>query len=180
MKTALAGCSAILLALAPLAAHHALSAKFDSSKPITLRGSVTAIDWANPHAHVFINVAGSAGRVTNWAVELESTVDLRRQGWTRNTLSLGDVVTVEGIAARDGSKQAWSLSMTVARTGQRVFVARPPAPPAATKQPAPRWPDGQPRLGPPPRPTRVTGRPVNVSWSGLTIRTFRGSPPLTS
>ena len=52
------------------------------------------------------------GRIANWAIELESPVDLRRQGWTANTVSIGDVVTVEGIAARDGSSQVWSLSMS--------------------------------------------------------------------
>src|SRR5439155_17941853 len=132
--------------LTPLAAHHVISAKFDSAKQVTLRGPIAAVDWANPHAHVFINVADGNGRIANWAIELESPVDLRRQGWTANTVSIGDVVTVEGIAARDGSKQAWSLSMVLARTGQRVFFARPVAPPAATHKPTPRWPDRQPRL----------------------------------
>ncbi len=142
VRCALAG-----LWLAPLSAHHVIAAKFDSAKPLTLRGPVTAIDWANPHAHLFINIADSNGRITNWAIELESPVDLRRQGWTANTVSVGDVVTVEGIAARDGSKQAWSLSMILARTGQRVFFARPVAPPPATQKPTPRWSNGQPRLG---------------------------------
>src|SRR5262249_46150215 len=144
----LVGCGAVLLACVPLAAHHVIAAKFDSEKKVTLRGPVAAIDWANPHAHVFVNVADPDGRITNWAVELRSPVELRREGWTRKDLHIGDVVRVEGIAARDGSKQAWSLSMTVARTGQRVFFARPAAAsPAATNKPAPRWPDGQPRLG---------------------------------
>ena len=67
----LLGCAGIVLALAPTSAHHALAAKFDSSKKVTLRGSVTAIDWANPHAHVFVNVTEPAGRIANWAVELE-------------------------------------------------------------------------------------------------------------
>jgi uncharacterized protein DUF6152 len=142
-----AGCGVALLGLAPLGAHHAVEAKFDSAKKVTLRGSVAAIDWANPHAHVFINVGEPGGKVVNWAIELESPVDLRRQGWTRNALSVGDVVTVDAIAARDGSKQAWSLSMVVARTGQRVFFPRPTAEPPATNQPTPRWPDGHPRLG---------------------------------
>src|SRR5215510_15675311 len=105
---ALAGFVAMLLWLAPLAAHHVIEAKFDSEKKVTLRGPVTAIDWANPHAHVFVNVAEPGGQTTNWAIELESPVELRRQGWTRNDLKIGDVVTVEGLAARDGSKQAWS------------------------------------------------------------------------
>ena len=143
----LAGCVALLLWLAPLSAHHVIEAKFDSTKKVTLRGPVTAIDWANPHAHVFVNVTEPGGTVANWAIELESAVDLRRQGWTQQALTIGDVITVEGLAARDGSKQAWSLSMTTARSGQRVFFARPVALPAATHKPAPRWPDGQPRLG---------------------------------
>jgi hypothetical protein len=138
---------AIVLAAAPLAGHHVIAAKFDSEKKVTLRGAVTEVDWANPHAHVFINVTEPDGRVTSWAIELESSVDLRRQGWRRDTVNVGDVVSVEGIAARDGSQQAWSLSMTVGRDGQRVFFARPVAPPAPTHKPTPRWADGQPRLG---------------------------------
>src|SRR5262245_3159931 len=125
----------MLLAWAPVDAHHVVEAKFDSAKKVTLRGPVTAIDWANPHAHVSINVTEPGKPVANWAIELESPVDLKRQGWTRTALNVGDVVTVEGLAARDGSKQAWSVSMTVARTGQRVFFARPVSPPAATSKP---------------------------------------------
>lgn len=143
----LLGCAAFVIGLAPASAHHVIASKFDSAKNVTLRGPVTSIDWANPHAHVFINVADSGGRAVNWAIELESPVDLRRQGWTRDAVKVGDVVTVEGIAARDGSKQAWSLSMVVASSGQRVFFARPIAPPAATNKPTPHWPNGQPRLG---------------------------------
>src|SRR5262245_29826575 len=143
----IARCGAMLLAWAPVTAHHVVAAKFDTAKKVTLRGAVTAIDWANPHVHIFINVAEPAGSVANWAIELESTVDLKRQGWARDVVSVGDVVTVEGLAARDGSKQAWSESMVVAKSGQRVFFARPIAPPAATNKPTPRWPDGQPRLG---------------------------------
>jgi len=144
---ALIVCVAMLAGLAPLAAHHVIAAKFDSAKKVTLRGPITAIDWANPHVHLFLNVAEPGGAIVNWAIELESTVDLKRQGWARDAVKVGDVVTVEGIAARDGSKQAWSQSMTLARTGQRVFFARPVAPPVATNKPTPRWPDGQPRLG---------------------------------
>ena len=149
----LCGGALVGLGLAPLAAHHVISAKFDSVKTLTLNGPITAIDWANPHAHLFINVTDRNGRIANWAIELESPVDLRRQGWTANTVSVGDVVTVEGIAARDGSNQAWSLSMVLARTGQRVFFPRPVAPPAATRKPTPLWPDSQPRLGAPPGET---------------------------
>jgi len=156
------GSAAIVVGLAPLAAHHVIGAKFDSAKKVTLRGPVTSIDWANPHAHIFINVRDSAGHVVNWAIELESPVDLKRQGWTRDAVEIGDIVTVDGIAARDGSKQAWSLSMTVARTGQRVFFARPIVPPVATNKPTPRWPDNQPRLGAPPGETGYWAYPSST------------------
>jgi hypothetical protein len=165
------GCVLAGLGLAPLSAHHVIAAKFDSAKPLTLRGPITAIDWANPHAHLFINVADSNGRIVNWAIELESPVDLRRQGWTANTVSVGDVVTVEGIAARDGSKQAWSLSMILARTGQRVFFARPVAPPPATQKPTPQWSNGQPRLGAIPGETGYWASPsaTMLAERGVTV-----------
>jgi hypothetical protein len=168
----LVGCGgAMLIGWAPLAAHHVIAAKFDPAKKMTLRGAVTGVDWANPHAHVFVNVAGTGGAVANWAIELESIVDLRRQGWTRDTVNVGDVVTVEGIAARDGSKQAWSLSMTVAPTGKRVFFPRPVAPPVATKKPTPRWPDGQPRLGAEPGETGYWGyaSATTLAERGVTV-----------
>jgi hypothetical protein len=141
------GSGAILIGFAPLAAHHVIAAKFDSAKKVELRGPVTEIDWANPHAHVFINVAEPGGRIANWAIELESPVDLKREGWTHDAVHVGDVVAVEGIAARDGSRQAWSLSMVVVRTGQRVYFPRPMAARPLTHKPTPRWEDGQPRLG---------------------------------
>jgi hypothetical protein len=164
-------CSAIVLALAPLRAHHVIAAKFDNAKPVTLSGAVTEVDWSNPHAHLFINVADPDGRLTNWAIELESPVDLRRQGWARDTVHVGDVVIVEGIAARDGSKQAWSLSMTTARTNERVFFARPIAPPARSGKPTPRWPDGQPRLGALPGETGYWANPSATTMveRGVTV-----------
>ena len=184
----LACAGAIAIALAPLRAHHVIAAKFDPAKTVTLRGPVTEIDWANPHAHLFINVAESDGRIANWAIELESPVDLRREGWARGAVSVGDVVNVEGIAARDGSKQAWSLSMTNTRTGERVFFARPVAPPAPTHKPAPRWPDGQPRLGAAPgetgywaSPSATTmaerGVPVQADADGL-LKNIADAPRL--
>jgi hypothetical protein len=145
-----AGWLVAVAVIAPLGAHHPVAAKFDSGKPVTLHGAVTDIDWANPHVHVFINVTEPDGRTTNWAIELESVVDLQRNGWTRSSLSLGDSVIVEGIAARDGSRQAWSRSMVVAASRKPVFAlaSDPTAPSAgAPVRAAPRWPDGQPRLG---------------------------------
>src|SRR5262249_31484335 len=98
-----------------LDAHHAVAAKFDPAKPVSLTGPVVEIDWANPHVHIFVDVKG-ANLITNWAVELESSVDLQRSGWRPDTLKPGDIVTVQGLSARDGSKQAWANSVVVAAT----------------------------------------------------------------
>src|SRR5580765_486282 len=93
-----------MLAVTPLLAHHAVAAKFDPAKATTLVGQVTKVDWANPHVHVLMNVV-SGGRPLNWAVELESPLDLERSGWNMDSVKPGDSVTVQGLLARDGSRQ---------------------------------------------------------------------------
>lgn len=136
--------------VAPVWAHHVPAAKFDPAKSVTLRGTVTKIDWLNPHVHIFMNVQ-DGNTITNWAIELESVVDLRRSGWRHDTFKVGDAITVQGITARNGSRQAWGNSVVIANTGKTVFTVNAAQPPA--NQPAgstPRWPDRQPRLGPPP------------------------------
>src|ERR1041385_566898 len=87
---------ALFVSAAPLAAHHAIGAKFDPDKTITLTGTVVGIDWANPHVHLFIDVK-DANVITNWAIELESPVDLGKSGWSVTTLKIGDEVTVRGL-----------------------------------------------------------------------------------
>ena len=94
----------LLFAAAPAFAHHSVAAKFDDSKSVTLRGYVSKIDWLNPHAHVYIDVR-EGNAVTVWAIELESPVDLRKGGWTRDSLKIGDGLTVRASSARDGSHQ---------------------------------------------------------------------------
>ena len=131
-----------------LVAHHEILAKFDDSKRVTLKGVVTLIDWRNPHVHVFINVRQGAGPPANWAIELESPIDLQKSGWNRATLQPGDAVGVEGWAARDGSRQVWGNSVVLGATGRRVLNVTPHAPaPLVARRPTPRWPDKQPRLG---------------------------------
>ena len=103
------------------AAHHAIAAKFDDAKRMELRGIVTSVDWRNPHVHVFTNVTRDNGAIENWAVELESTVLLRRSGWRHDTLRPGDAIAVSGPAARDGSRQLWGASVVEAATNRQVY-----------------------------------------------------------
>src|SRR5215510_8168127 len=128
------------LAAQPLLAHHEILAKFDDKKPMTLRGTVTKLDWANPHVHIFMNVQ-SGNNVANWAVELESPVDLGRAGWTRETLKPGDAITVQGIAARNGSRQVWGNSVVLTAGNKKVFDTSAQPKPAANAPsgPTPRW-----------------------------------------
>src|SRR5262245_55635274 len=75
-------------------AHHPISAKFDANNEATMSGRVTAVDWRNPHVHVFMNVEAADGSVENWAVELESPIALRRDGWAADSLKPGDEINV--------------------------------------------------------------------------------------
>lgn len=141
-------CAAWLLAGTPALAHHATLAKFDDTKPATLNGVVTLVDWANPHVHVFINVKDAKNQVLNWAIELESTVDLARSGWSRDTVQPGDALTVQGIVARNGSRQVYGRSVVLSKTGRQVFTVKPLVIAAPLQpRPTPKWPDGLPRLG---------------------------------
>ena len=139
---------AMFLGVTPVSAHHAVGAKFDTTKTVTLKGFVTQIDWANPHVHVFIKAQDASRSL--WAIELESPIDLEKNGWSLTTVKLGDGITVEGLSARNGSKQAWAKSMVLTSTGKSVLIGSNGTPPARTAAagPAPRWPDGKPRLGP--------------------------------
>ena len=175
MRSGLLVLLAIILVIVigvPLAAHHAIAAKFDPAKTVILNGPVVEVDWANPHVHLFLDVKGT-NTITNWAIELESPVDLQKNGWNRNTLKPGDVVTVQGISARDGSKQAWANSIVVANTNKKVFVvAEAPKRDTQPAKPAPRFPDGQPRLGPPPGERGYWGNPSMTALvqSGATVQ----------
>src|SRR5579871_1226430 len=138
-----------LLTAVSLFAERPFSSTYDNARRVSLKGAVTRIDWVNPRAFLFVDVRDPSGEVANWAVEFGNPIDLERAGWKRSSLRIGDVVTVEGIPAAGDSKQAFARSVVLASSGKRLFVIAPKAR-ATVHLPAPRWPDGQVRLGPPP------------------------------
>jgi hypothetical protein len=118
-------CLVLLLATAQATlAHHSFSAEFDSEKPFKLTGIVTKVEWQNPHTYFYIDVTDQAtNKVTNWALEMGSPNGLMTQGWTRNTLKVGDVVSVEGSLARSGKPLGNARAVVLSSTGQRLFAA---------------------------------------------------------
>ena len=111
--------TALAAAVAPASAHHSFAAEFDSARPVTLKGTVSRIEWTNPHSHVFIDVKDDKGGTTTWKFELASPKVLATLGWRPTLLHVGDEVTVEGAMAKDGSSSGNAREVTFAN-GQRV------------------------------------------------------------
>jgi hypothetical protein len=113
---------------APLRAHHAFAAEFDGAKPVTLTGTVTKMDWINPHAWLHMDVKGPDGKVVSWMVEGGAPNALLRRGWNRRSVPPGTVVTVQGFRAKDGSTRASGGAVTLP-DGKKLFIgASPDAP----------------------------------------------------
>ena len=112
---------AAVIAAAPTLAHHSFAAEFDANSPIELTGTVTKVAWANPHTFFYIDVANAGGEIENWALEMGSPNGLMRRGWTRDSMKIGDVVTVTGSRAKDGSFKGNARSVTLS-TGERLFA----------------------------------------------------------
>jgi len=122
IRSLTAGLGLLVLSL-PLMAHHSFSAEYDAKKPVTLKGVITKVEWMNPHVYFYLDVEDENGKVTNWALEMGPPNGLQRAGWTRNTMTIGDEVIVDGVLAKDGSHQANARSVTMAATGKKLGAA---------------------------------------------------------
>ena len=105
-KIGAAVCIAALLTVIPLYAHHPFSAEYDTNKPVTMTGTVTKIDWENPHTHIYMDVKGTDGEMQHWTLELANPKKLTNLGWTRDSVKTSDQITVNGWQARDGTNRA--------------------------------------------------------------------------
>jgi hypothetical protein len=113
---------AVTVAATPAMAHHSFAAEFEANRPVKLKGTVTKIEWMNPHAYFYIEVKDEPGKVTSWGLEMGSPNGLMRQGWTRNSMKIGDEIVVEGSQAKDGSDIANARSVVLGN-GERLFAA---------------------------------------------------------
>ena len=119
--TALLMTIAVLASGLPIAAHHSFSAQYDRDKPITLKGAITKMEWANPHIYFYIDVAETGGATAHWAIEGGAPNTLYRAGWRRDSAKVGDLVTVDGFLARDGSKLV-NMQTALLADGRKLFV----------------------------------------------------------
>ena len=121
MKILAAVVAVVVLGAPQVRAHHSFAAEYDSKKPVTLTGSVTKVEWLNPHVRFYADVKDETGTVHNWEFELGSGTSLVRQGWTRTSLKPTDVIKVDGYLARDGSRLVNAVSVSTA-DGKKLFA----------------------------------------------------------
>ena len=125
MRALMTVAAGLLLAAAlPLAAHHSIDAEYDRTKPVTVTGTVTKVEWMNPHIWYYLDVQGDDGKIVKWQFEGGPPNALRRQGWKRNSLKVGDVVTVQAVMAKDGTNTA--NTSTIRLSDGSVVLGRDP------------------------------------------------------
>src|SRR5206468_12112409 len=103
-----------------VSAHHSFAAEYDRAKPVTLSGTVTKVEWMNPHVYFYMDVKDENGKVTNWACELGNPAGLYRRGWRKEALKIGGAATIAGSLAKDGSNRANASTVTL--DGKRLFA----------------------------------------------------------
>jgi len=126
----------LFAAALPTWAHHSFAAEFDVTKPVKLQGTVTKMEWINPHSWIYMDVTGSDGKMVSWKCEALPPNGLYRGGWRKDSLKPGDEITVEGFLAKDGTSTMWTRTVTTA-DGRRMFAGNAdsvPPRPAPTDQ----------------------------------------------
>jgi Family of unknown function (DUF6152) len=118
----------------PVTAHHSFAAQYDRDKTVTLKGTVVRIEWANPHIYFYLDVKDEAGGTARWAIEGGAPTSLYRAGWRKDSLKVGDIITVHGYLARDGSKLA-NMRAAILPDGREVFGGQQYYGPGAPKPP---------------------------------------------
>jgi hypothetical protein len=121
-KKLLIAVAALLGASAQILAHHAFSAEFDDKKPLQLKGTITKMEWINPHAWLHIDVKDANGKVTSWDIELGPPNALVKRGWTKTSVPVGKEVIVDGYQSKDGSNRANGRDVTLPN-GTKLFAA---------------------------------------------------------
>jgi hypothetical protein len=118
---AITGLFGLLIAAAPMLAHHSFAAEYDSNKPIKFQGKVTKVEWMNPHVYFYVDAKDDSGKQVNYAVETGAPNGLYRQGWRKDSLKVGDMVSIDGFRAKDGSNTVNARNVTLP-DGRKVFA----------------------------------------------------------
>ena len=113
----------VLVSVVPVLAHHSFAAQYDRTKSVELKGTVTKVEWMNPHVYFYLDVADEGGKVINWALEMGAPSALARSGWNRNLMKVGDQIIVKGSLAKDGTHLANARSVVMASTGKELGTA---------------------------------------------------------
>ena len=114
----------LLVSATPVLAHHSFAAEFDDKKPVTIKGTVTKVDWMNPHIWMYVATKDESGKTVQWQCEGSPPNTLTRQGWTKQSLKEGDEVTIEGFMAKDATNTCNARSV-VLPSGKRLFAGSP-------------------------------------------------------